>query len=133
MAWKSGHDLRISVGVEESENDDILVFHQWSFLSPCPSCPMLFCTQHESFLTFTHLNKKGPCVNHSFYTCIEKRARGFMLAFLERLARPVTSKSGSTDRSGQVSTHARSGLDLPRGNVWRSLRIKGITLNMSSS
>lgn len=33
MAWKSGHDLSISVGVEESENDDILVFHQWSFLS----------------------------------------------------------------------------------------------------
>lgn len=33
MVWKSKQNLKISLGSEESENDNILVFPQWNFLS----------------------------------------------------------------------------------------------------
>lgn len=33
MVWKSKQDLKICLGAEESENDDIPVFHHWGSLS----------------------------------------------------------------------------------------------------
>lgn len=64
------------------------------------------------------------------YTCKDKRDRGFVLklevlAFLWILPRTVMSEPNSTEE--------RSGVDLPRGNMWNILRMKDITLNMSSS